>query len=440
MGSNVRAGSSPALGTQIKIFVLMRVLACFFIIFSFSFSQECLYDYIVKEKCLNDIHYLESYQSSYETFINRGANNFSETYFIPVVFHIVWNQESQNLPDYVIDSQIDVLNEDYRRLNENAIETRDEFLEFAGDANIEFFLANVDPEGNPTNGIVRTYTDRDEFLMFEDILSNEITLDEVKFSATDGSDAWDTNNYLNIWICNIGVLDVLGLELGQVYGYAYPPTNVDEALATLGNVIVPDWPVDMLSNDENVQGVVLHYTAVGRNNPSANEDGMTENNMGRAAVHEVAHYLGLRHIWGDALAFFGDDGCSVDDGIEDTPNASDQAGYVCDLNKNTCSGDDFGETGEDLPDMVENFMDYSPGACQNLFTNGQINIMRTILEVSRPGLINNNPSLNLFEGNIVNTGKSIQKIDLLGRVKNDVNGFYIEIFDNGVVEKKYSID
>ena len=59
----------------------------------------------------------------------------------------------------------------------------------------------------------------------------------------------------------------------------------------------------MLSNDESVQGVVLHYTAVGRNNSVADEDGMSENNLGRAAVHEVAHYLGLRHIWGDALAF-----------------------------------------------------------------------------------------------------------------------------------------
>tara|TARA_B100001250_G_C19578244_1_gene690774 strand:- start:42 stop:872 length:831 start_codon:yes stop_codon:yes gene_type:complete len=275
--------------------------------------------------------------------------------------------------------------------------------------------------------------------MFEDIFSNEITLDEVKFSETDGSDAWDTQKYLNIWVCNIGSLDVLGLELGQVYGYAYPPTNVDDALATLGDVVVPDWPVDMLSNDENVQGVVLHYTALGRNNPSANEDGMTENNLGRAAVHEVAHYLGLRHIWGDALAFFGDDGCSVDDGIEDTPNAADQAGYICDLNKNTCAGDNFGVTAVDLPDMVENFMDYSPGACQNLFTNGQINIMRTILEISRPGLINNSPSLDLFETNANQIGKSIYKIDLLGRVTDQINGFYIEIFNNGLVQKKYSI-
>ncbi len=419
---------------------MRRIFIFHFLIFGFIFSQNCAYDQVIQKKVLKNPHYEIAYKNLYQKAIERGQSFSQETYYIPVVFHIVYNQDSQNLPDSVIESQIDVLNEDYRRLNENAIDTRDEFLEFAGDSNIEFFLANVDPNGNPTNGIIRKYTERVEFLMFEDIFSNEITLDEVKFSETDGSDAWDTNKYLNIWICNIGVIDVLGLELGQVYGYAYPPTNVDEALATLGDAIVPDWPVDMLSDDENVQGVVLHYTAVGRNNPSANEDGMTENNMGRAAVHEVAHYLGLRHIWGDALAFFGDDGCSVDDGIQDTPNASDQAGYVCDLNKNTCSGDDFGETGEDLPDMVENFMDYSPGACQNLFTNGQINIMRTILEVSRPGLINNNQSLNLFEGNIVNTGKSIQKIDLLGRVKNDVNGFYIEIFDNGVVEKKYSID
>jgi len=418
----------------------MRYFFVFFLLFfGYSFSQNCAYDQVVQKKVLQNPHYEIAYKNVYQKAIERGGVFLQETYYIPVVFHIVYNQDSQNLPDSVIESQIDVLNEDYRRLNENAIDTRDEFLEFAGDSNMEFFLANVDPNGNSTNGIIRKYTEREEFLMFEDIFSNEITLDEVKFSETDGSDAWDTQKYLNIWVCNIGSLDVLGLELGQVYGYAYPPTNVDDALATLGDVVVPDWPVDMLSNDENVQGVVLHYTALGRNNPSANEDGMTENNLGRAAVHEVAHYLGLRHIWGDALAFFGDDGCSVDDGIEDTPNAADQAGYICDLNKNTCAGDNFGVTAVDLPDMVENFMDYSPGACQNLFTNGQINIMRTILEISRPGLINNSPSLDLFETNANQIGKSIYKIDLLGRVTDQINGFYIEIFNNGLVQKKYSI-
>lgn len=417
---------------KMKKYLLIFLLITQFI----SISQVCGYDHIITKKRTNN-DFISNYELVYDIALNRLANN-NQTYYIPVVFHIVYNTDNQNLPDSVIYSQIDVLNEDYRRLNENANETRDEFLEFAGDANIEFFLANVDPEGNPTNGIIHQYTDREEFLMFEDILSNEITLDEVKFSASGGSDAWDTNQYLNIWVCNIGALDILGLELGQVFGYAYPPVDIDEALIELSNTqTVPDWPTDMLTNDESVQGVVLHYTAVGRNNPVANEDGMIENNEGRAAVHEIGHYLGLRHTWGDALAFFGDDGCSLDDGISDTPNASDQAGYICDFNKNTCSGDTFGSSGEDLPDMVENYMDYSPDNCLNMFTNGQINVMRNILEIARPELINEEAFVAIEEIT-VSKKHLMQTIDILGR-NSSKQGLNIDIYDDGSVEKIYRI-
>ena len=397
-------------------------------------SQVCGYDHVITKKIANN-----SFTTNYETLYNIARNRLSNnnlTYYIPVVFHIVYNTDSQNLPDSVIHSQIDVLNEDYRRLNENASNTREEFLEFAGDPNIEFFLANIDPEGNPTNGIIHQYTDREEFLMFEDFLSNEITLDEVKFSSSGGSDAWDTNKYLNIWVCNIGSIEIFELELAQVFGYAYPPVDIDEALLELSeNQTVPDWPIDMLTNDESVQGVVLHYTAVGRNNPAANDDGMTENNEGRTAVHEIGHYLGLRHIWGDALALFGEDGCEVDDGISDTPNANDQAGYVCDFNKNTCSGDVFGSSGQDLPDMVENYMDYSPDNCLNMFTNDQINVMRNILEISRTELINEEAFLNTEQ--ITFTKKNIiQTIDVLGR-NSFKKGLTIDIYSDGTVEKKY---
>ena len=397
-------------------------------------SQICGYDHLIQKKISNN-NLIDDYETVYDIALNRLSNN-DLTYYIPVVFHIVYNTDDQNLPDSVIHSQIDVLNEDFRRLNENASNTRDEFLEFAGDPNIEFFLANLDPEGNPTNGIIHQYTDKVEFLMFEDFLSNEITLDEVKFSSSGGSDAWDTNKYLNIWVCNIGSLDILGLELGQVFGYAYPPTDIDQALIELSeNQNVPDWPTDMLTNEESVQGVVLHYTAVGRNNPTANDDGMLENNEGRAAVHEIGHYLGLRHIWGDALALFGEDGCIVDDGISDTPNANDQAGYVCDFTKNTCSNDVFGSSGEDLPDMVENYMDYSPDNCLNMFTNGQINVMRNILEISRTELINEEAFINTEE--IKFTQKSIiQTIDFLGR-NSTKKGLNINIYSDGTVDKKY---
>ena len=407
----------------------------------FISSQTCVYDYVMQKK--QDYY---SFNNSYNALYNYANNRLSnslETYYIPVVFHVVYNSEEQNIADSVLISQLEVLNEDYRRLNNNATETREEFLEFAGDANIEFFLANVDPNGNSTNGIIHQYTDREEFLMFQDIFSNEITLDEVKKSQTGGSDAWDTNRYLNIWICNIGSLDILGLELGQVFGYAYPPVNVDEALINLADTqTVPEWPVDMLTDDETLQGVVLHYTAVGRNNPVANNDGMTENNLGRAAVHEIGHYLGLRHVWGDAIAFLGDDGCSVDDGISDTPNANDQAGYVCDFNKNTCTGDTFGATGEDLPDMIENYMDYSPDACLNMFTNGQINVMRSILEIARPELINEEASLSHNELLSTNNDKKIIKnIDILGRESSSQNSnIHIDIYQDGSIKKYIKIN
>tara|TARA_Y100000994_G_scaffold249458_1_gene261277 strand:+ start:16946 stop:18136 length:1191 start_codon:yes stop_codon:yes gene_type:complete len=395
-----------------------------------------MYDFLIKKKCTNNT-FKVFYENVYNASKNRMSTN-NNTYYIPVVFHIVYNTDAQNIADSIVYSQIDVLNEDYRRLNANASDTRDEFLEFAGDANIEFFLANTDPDGNPTNGIIHQYTSRDEFLMFDNILSNEITLDEVKSSLTGGSDAWNTSKYLNIWVCNIASLDILGLELGQVFGYAYPPTNIDEALLELSNSqTVPDWPTDMLSNDESLQGVVLHYTTVGRNNPYANDDGMVENNLGRTAVHEIGHYLGLRHTWGDAISFLGEDGCNLDDGISDTPNASDQAGYICDFNKNTCTGDLFGSTGEDLPDMVENYMDYSPDDCLNIFTNGQINIMRNILEISRPNLINESVSVESNDSLLTDL-KLIKKIDILGRLTNTTK-FNIEFYNDGSVMKKYII-
>ncbi len=399
-------------------------------------AQFCAYDQVVNTK-KNNTTFTNNYEYIYDVARSHISTN-TETYYIPVVFHVVYNNNDQNIPDSVLHSQIEVLNEDYRRLNANASETRDEFLEFAGDANIEFFLANIDPNGNPTNGIINQYTERDEFLLIEDIFSTEIALDDVKSSETGGSDAWNTNEYLNIWICNIGALDIGGYELGQVFGYAYPPVNIDDALLELaGSGNTPDWPTEMLSDDENVQGVVLHYSAVGRNNPQANTDGMTENNQGKTAVHEIAHYLGLRHIWGDGNAFFGEDGCNVDDGISDTPNASDQAGYVCDLSKNTCSGDTFGSTGNDLPDMVENYMDYSPDNCMNIFTNGQINVMRNVLEICRTDLINTEASLKSDEINIENK-QLIKQVDLLGR-ECDASKFYIEIYNDGSVEKKYTI-
>ncbi|TVR38585.1 MAG: T9SS C-terminal target domain-containing protein [Cryomorphaceae bacterium] len=308
---------------------------------------------------------------------SQTSQRDDEVYTVPVVFHVVYNNAEQNLHDSVIHSQIEVLNEDYRRMNADADLTRDIFLPVAGDVGIEFQLAEVDPSGNPTDGIVRVETNRAGFSL--DLFGAENTLDEVKFAATGGSDAWDTEHYLNIWVCNIE-----GGLFGQIFGLAYPPDGV------------PNWPDGAAEPSPDVSGVIVHFTTVGRNNPSADLDGVPYNNLGRTCTHEVGHYFGLRHTWGDALPLFGD-GCAEDDGLDDTPNCFGPDNQACNYSANTCPEDP-------LPDMIENYMDYSRDNCMNIFTQQQVEIMRLALTEFRPGLIAS-PALSVRENPLDHTLK-----------------------------------
>jgi hypothetical protein len=319
----------------------------------------CAHDWYLNHSQERDSHFRERLDAWYGEALREGTVARNEVYEIQVVFHVVWNQDFQNIPDSVFEDQIRVLNEDYRRLNPDAIQTREIFQEVAADAKIEFRLADTDPDGNPSNGITRTYTERSGFAL--DIFANENSLDEVKRSENGGKDPWDTNRYLNIWVCNIEPS-----FLGQIFGLAYPPQGLE------------NWPEGSKEPAPEVAGVILHYTTLGSNNPSAGLDDYDLNDGGRTATHEIGHYLGLRHIWGDG--FF--DGCAVDDGIEDTPNVASAANYSCDFSLNTCF-----EGEQDLPDMIENFMDYNRDDCVNLFTENQIGVMRWVLENLRPGLI-----------------------------------------------------
>ncbi len=317
----------------------------------------------------------------------KGAQAWDTIYRIPVVVHVVYNTPDQNLDDSLILSQIEVLNQDYRRLNADTGDTRSIFKSVAADAGIEFFLATEDPDGNPTTGITRTETDTPFFSVLDLGGGTANGADKVKKTATGGIDAWDTDNYLNLWVCNLKDPNSF---FGLVLGFAYPPDNA------------PNWPVEAFPADSTLHGVVIHYEVFGRNNPGAvgELDIATE---GRTAVHEVGHYLGLRHIWGDGpLSIFVPD-CSVDDGIADTPNSGNNSQATgCDTTKNTCT-----EGNPDLPDMLENYMDYSREECQNVFTQGQVAIMRSILRSSRSelpffppatgiGAVANNIAMNLY--------------------------------------------
>lgn len=341
--------------------------------------ETCAHDIVLQRMAEKSPQFMGAMQAQLAHSVKgaRAAQNKSNTvYQIPVVFHVVYNTPEQNLPDEVFENQIEILTQDYRRLNSNASETRAIFANVAADAEIEFVLASTDPQGNPTNGIVRVETEETGFDL--DLFSTDITLDEVKFTESGGADSWG-NEYLNIWVCNIE-----DTGFGQILGFAYPPNGA------------ANWEGFFDFIDEDVDGVVVHYTAVGSNNPQADDDGVAFNNGGRTLTHEVGHFLGLRHIWGDA--FF--NGCTTDDGIADTPDAANGANYNCDFSLDECTDDE-------LPNMIENYMDYNQDDCINMFTAEQVAVMRFNLENLRPELI---------DGQFVNVNETVS-------IQNELNLF-----------------
>jgi hypothetical protein len=384
--------------------ISITVLVCCFasIVFSQANQKRCGTFDVIKYKEQQTPGYLQRVNNTFEyakqfAATNRNNRSANDTiYRIQCVFHVLYQNALQNIPDSVIQSQIEVLNEDYRRQNADAINTRNEFLPVAADAGIEFYLATEDPDGNPTNGITRTVgTPAGSTLLGYSPFS-----DDAKSSATGGKNPWPTDRYLNIWVCNLfGGFGVLG--------YAYPPDNA------------PNWAPGA-GTDSAHQGVVLLYSVVGRNFSTPIDPTVTK---GRSAVHEIGHYLGLRHIWGD-----GD--CTADDGIDDTPNAAAASQQTCNFNSNTC----VESVGTEFPDMVENYMDYSDDRCLNVFTKGQVDIMRAVLQISRPGIataqinsdIKNEDSVFGLVSVYPNPGKSVFKVALQ---TPNVLPTSVEIFD-----------
>ncbi len=235
---------------------------------------------------------------------------------IPVVVHVIWNQNQpqQNISEAQIQSQIDVINEDFRRTNADAANTLPEFLGVAADMEIEFCMASVDPNGNPTNGIERKSSTR----------SSWGTGTAMKRASSGGLDAWSRDSYLNMWVCNIG---------SSILGFAtFPGGNA----ADDGVVMSPQY---FGSSDKEGPGEDFYLN--------------TPFDLGRTTTHEVGHWLNLRHIWGDGP-------CASDDGVGDTPR-SDNANYNCPLSHTSCS----------TKDMVQNYMDYTDDACMNIYTEGQ---------------------------------------------------------------------
>ncbi|MEO8765203.1 MAG: M43 family zinc metalloprotease [Ginsengibacter sp.] len=253
-----------------------------------------------------------------EKVISNGRDTLKdEVIVIPVVVHVLYHNSAQNISDEQVLSQLLVLNNDYRKMNADTLNTPGAFKNIAADTRIVFCIAKVDPNGRYTTGIIHKYTNEELFL----------SDDEMKLSATGGDDAWDSKKYLNIWVCNL---------FGRTLGYGVLPGGA-----------------------ANKDGVVIQYDVFGT---TGNVNAPF--NKGRTATHEIGHWLGLRHLWGD--------GVCGDDGVSDTPpQQTNNSNCPVFPHLSSCSENFYG-------DMFMNYMDFTNDACMNMFTQGQKNKMRSL--------------------------------------------------------------
>jgi hypothetical protein len=335
---------------------MKKLLLCLSLLSGLNFHAQlnkCATDRVLKEYLQEDPQLsqrMREQESLVREWISAHRNDISAkrntVVKIPVVFHIVYKNAAQNIPDSNIFRQIDILNACYRAQNSNMGQTRPVFDTLAADVEVEFCLASYDPQGNPTNGIIRKSAPSNAAF---DPLFN---MDKVKSSTTNGSDPWNTSDYLNIWVCDMSFFGV-----PVVLGYATFP-----------------------GSDPLKDGVVIQYNFIGY------QSNGTSNNLGRTTVHEVGHWLGMRHIWGDGQQ--SGTVCDSTDYVDDTPNADTASQQTC-LVKNSCSNESpyWTNAGIDPPDMIENYMDYSYDACMTMFTRGQKDRMLGFLNTTRSSLL-----------------------------------------------------
>ncbi|MEP6792696.1 MAG: zinc metalloprotease [Saprospiraceae bacterium] len=235
---------------------------------------------------------------------------------IPVVVHVIYKNTGENISDANVQAEITALNTFYRKRNTTEINAVPQaYKALADDAYIQFRLASRDPAGNNTTGITR-----------KSITKAYLTsAGEQPKQLPDGVVAWDPKRYLNIWVCDIRKNDASGDGL---LGYSA-------------------FPWDTISR---FQGVVIDFTCFAPGSVAASF------NQGKTVVHEVGHFFGLRHIWGDA-------NCG-DDFVADTPTQQTSNTGCPIFPQVTCSNGTNG-------DMFMNYMDYVDDNCMSIFTSGQ---------------------------------------------------------------------
>lgn len=247
---------------------------------------------------------------------------------IPVVVHVVWNKNEENISDAQILSQIAVLNKDFRALNVEVPGIPAVFQDRVADVEFEFCLANKDPNGLPTPGITRTYTDNSAGI------GGTVN---IHHTSMGGKNAWAPEKYLNIWVAKFS---------GGVGGTSSFPGQ------------------GPLAED----GVQIDYRQFGTMNVQP------PYHLGRTCTHEIGHYFNLEHVWGPSI----NSCCNDDDFVTDTPNS-------CETYLGQCPSHPVVSCSQ--ADMFMNYLFYTNDACMGMFSKGQKARMLATLNTLRTGLL-----------------------------------------------------
>lgn len=284
-------------------------------------------------------------QNYYETVEQGAAGLRGGRIIIPVVVHVLHNGEAEgtgtNISEGQIQSQIAVMNQDFRRFNADISTVPAAFSGLTADSRIEFQLARRDPDCNSTDGITRQRAGTTPYT---------VSGNEAKQTSTGGKDPWDTNKYLNMWV----VPSIVG-------GLAYSSFPMEPA---------------------NLQGFVCKSNIFGN---TGSVSPTSSFNLGRTAVHEFGHFFNLFHIAGRRAPTI--ENCTEGDDVGDTPNQESMypvdsdlttAGVQCPIRPSTSCGS---------TDMWMNYMDYVGDPCMVMFSQGQVDRMIATLYSTAASLI-----------------------------------------------------